>query len=221
MYSLVCTLFKLLFYVTSIRTASHITYYFFVMFLFLLFLLLLFFYSFFFLIIRRPPISTRTSTLLPYTTLFRSQRVADRDGGAVANEAERAARQIGLDDGVEHHLRADMLGLLLHLLHQPGSLDNVREARIIFHIGGDHQLPARLQPLHHERRHASAPAIDGGGQSCRPGPQDQPAGGMGSGHLRKFLRRIRRLDGCAHPMFGVRRGEWLLPAPYRSEEHTS
>src|SRR3546814_5180859 len=30
------------------------------------------FYSFFFLMIRRPPRSTRTDTLCPYTTLFRS-----------------------------------------------------------------------------------------------------------------------------------------------------
>src|SRR3546814_15564492 len=29
-------------------------------------------YCFFFLMIRRPPISTRTDTLFPYTTLFRS-----------------------------------------------------------------------------------------------------------------------------------------------------
>src|SRR3546814_18262298 len=43
--------------------------------------LLLFFilYLFFFLMIRRPPRSTRTDTLFPYTTLFRSSREA---GGA-------------------------------------------------------------------------------------------------------------------------------------------
>src|SRR3546814_231986 len=35
-------------------------------------MLLFFFFSFFFLIIRRPPRSTRTDTLFPYTTLFRS-----------------------------------------------------------------------------------------------------------------------------------------------------
>src|SRR3546814_14131477 len=39
-------------------------------------------YSFFFLMIRRPPRSTRTDTLFPYTTLFRSdkddQGVGDR-----------------------------------------------------------------------------------------------------------------------------------------------
>src|SRR3546814_16720834 len=34
---------------------------------------LLFLYCFFFLMIRRPPRSTRTDTLFPYTTLFRSR----------------------------------------------------------------------------------------------------------------------------------------------------
>src|SRR3546814_19370518 len=37
----------------------------------------------FFLIIRRPPISTRTDTLFPYTTLFRSAR---RIRGVIADE---------------------------------------------------------------------------------------------------------------------------------------
>src|SRR3546814_12565250 len=32
-----------------------------------------FFFCFFFLMIRRPPRSTRTDTLFPYTTLFRSE----------------------------------------------------------------------------------------------------------------------------------------------------
>src|SRR3546814_15848867 len=36
------------------------------------------FIYFFFLMIRRPPRSTRTDTRLPYTTLFRSHRVARR-----------------------------------------------------------------------------------------------------------------------------------------------
>src|SRR3546814_4070376 len=34
-------------------------------------------FCFFFLMIRRPPRSTRTDTLFPYTTLFRSGRVSD------------------------------------------------------------------------------------------------------------------------------------------------
>src|SRR3546814_13045006 len=36
------------------------------------------FFVFFFLMIRRPPRSTRTDTLFPYTTLFRSRRCAPR-----------------------------------------------------------------------------------------------------------------------------------------------
>src|SRR3546814_3539392 len=36
---------------------------------------------FFFLMIRRPPRSTRTDTLFPYTTLFRSDRGVRVDGG--------------------------------------------------------------------------------------------------------------------------------------------
>src|SRR3546814_3455082 len=35
--------------------------------------------SLFFLMIRRPPRSTRTDTLFPYTTLFRSQNFCDED----------------------------------------------------------------------------------------------------------------------------------------------
>src|SRR3546814_2419995 len=44
---------------------------------------------FFFLMIRRPPRSTRTDTLFPYTTLFRSQ---PRGGEAVAAGQRRARR---------------------------------------------------------------------------------------------------------------------------------
>src|SRR3546814_11861776 len=38
-------------------------------------MLMLLLFHFFFLMIRRPPRSTRTDTLFPYTTLFRSARV--------------------------------------------------------------------------------------------------------------------------------------------------
>src|SRR3546814_1654484 len=41
-------------------------------------------YFFFFLLIRRPPRSTRTDTLFPYTTLFRSAIDHQPDKGAVA-----------------------------------------------------------------------------------------------------------------------------------------
>src|SRR3546814_13710670 len=41
----------------------------------LLFSMFMCFFFFFFLMIRRPPRSTRTDTLFPYTTLFRSLRL--------------------------------------------------------------------------------------------------------------------------------------------------
>src|SRR3546814_18229260 len=42
-------------------------------------------YVVFFLMIRRPPRSTRTDTLLPYTTLFRSAAVDGAVGGAAGD----------------------------------------------------------------------------------------------------------------------------------------
>src|SRR3546814_10675429 len=48
----------------------------------------MFLFFLFFLMIRRPPRSTRTDTLFPYTTLFRS--AADAAGGLLAVEAEPA-----------------------------------------------------------------------------------------------------------------------------------
>src|SRR3546814_14621115 len=53
----------------------------------------------FFLMIRRPPRSTRTYTLFPYTTLFRSHARGGRlDGGARKMQEERA-RTGGADNG--------------------------------------------------------------------------------------------------------------------------
>src|SRR3546814_14574374 len=48
-------------------------------FLHVLFLLSMLFFFFFFLLIRRPPRSTRTDTLFPYTTLFRSKAPASTE----------------------------------------------------------------------------------------------------------------------------------------------
>src|SRR3546814_16485138 len=42
------------------------------------------FHSVFFLIIRRPPRSTRTDTLFPYTTLFRSRSIGTRPPACIA-----------------------------------------------------------------------------------------------------------------------------------------
>src|SRR3546814_12164933 len=46
----------------------------------------------FFLMIRRPPRSTRTDTLFPYTTLFRSGRSSPRRGSGRSYGPPRAGR---------------------------------------------------------------------------------------------------------------------------------
>src|SRR3546814_20143693 len=84
----------------------------------------------FFLMLRRPPRSTRTYTLFPYTTLFRSVRCrrAQLRQGAVEEAAAVAeavaggvvADQRG-DDDAGHHLRT--FGGHRNLPHAVGHLD--------------------------------------------------------------------------------------------------
>src|SRR3546814_3823422 len=67
-------------------------------------------YVFFFLMRRRPPRSTRTDTLFPYTTLFRSHEDLRRDGdlrGAkrVGQELAGMAKSLERDAQVESLLR--------------------------------------------------------------------------------------------------------------------
>src|SRR3546814_17545738 len=59
-------------------------------------------FVFFFLMIRRPPISTRTYTLFPYTTLFRS-------GGQCAG-ASLHLSWLGVSSGRQLHRGADREG---------------------------------------------------------------------------------------------------------------
>ncbi len=77
---------------------------------------------------------------------------------------------IDIEDRVPHHPRADMLGLGLHLLHQPRALDHVAEAGIVLDIGGDGQLPAGLEALHHDRLHPRPRAVDRGRKPAGPEP---------------------------------------------------
>src|SRR3546814_14683294 len=71
--------------------------------------------SFLFLIIRRPPRSTRTDTLFPYTTLFRSQR-ADETGRTrahvVARLSVRNARATGAWDGRSEEHTSELQSLM-------------------------------------------------------------------------------------------------------------
>src|SRR3546814_3485123 len=60
----------------------------------------------FFLMIRPPPRSTRTYTLFPYTTLFRSHQ-DDAEIGAVQPEAVEDPRDVDIDGKVREGLRQE------------------------------------------------------------------------------------------------------------------
>jgi hypothetical protein len=62
---------------------------------------------------------------------------------------------------------AHVLGLGAHLVHQPGALDHVGEARIVLHVGGDGELAARLDARHEHRIQQRARGVDGGGVAGR------------------------------------------------------
>src|SRR3546814_1909364 len=62
---------------------------------------------FFFLMIRRPPRSTRTDTLFPYTTLFRSRSRRDREGtAAVARHDAQYPAEPLLRNDLQYRWRA-------------------------------------------------------------------------------------------------------------------
>src|SRR3546814_9400898 len=67
----------------------------------------LYLWYFFFLIIRRPPGSTRTDTLFPYTTPFRSLHRRRRGGAEAAVDQppadEREERRAAADPAVDPH----------------------------------------------------------------------------------------------------------------------
>src|SRR3546814_13593789 len=73
--------------------------------------LLCVFFLCFFLMIRRPPRSTRTDTLFPYTTLFRSQHpVIDLDRGRDRDDQRRCREEepeIGVHPRNIHVMRPD------------------------------------------------------------------------------------------------------------------
>src|SRR3546814_11775006 len=62
-------------------------------------------YLFFFLMIRRPPRSTRTDTLFPYPTLFRSARTLGRVAGDDGDS--RRPAQIGAQPARTHFRRQE------------------------------------------------------------------------------------------------------------------
>src|SRR3546814_10667982 len=74
---------------------------------------------FFFLMIRRPPRSTRTDTLFPYTTLFRSDAIGGVVGQAVAGDRRLRRRAEALQpDLIALHRNGEIAPRELHAAAQ-------------------------------------------------------------------------------------------------------
>ena len=106
------------------------------------------------------------------------------DVAAIAGQAERPLRQFELVDEIGDDLGADMRRLLLHLLHQPGALDDVGEARIVFHVGGDGELSAGLDALDQYRLQHRARRVDRRGVTGGAGTDNDDLGMDRRGHRR-------------------------------------
>src|SRR3546814_20151529 len=138
-----------------------------------------FYLFFFFLMIRRPPRSTRTDTLFPYTTLFRSQRIglrigaADREGAPAIGKLAAGGCRDQIFRGVA----------LLRNAGQPGNVepldialgDNVDRARYrVRAVNGRRATGPPLDPIDHAPRHPADYHRGGAGRTrTAPRPVDQ------------------------------------------------
>jgi hypothetical protein len=123
---------------------------------------------------------------------------------------ERSPAEIDGIDVIGDEPGAHVGRLLLHLLHQPGALDDIGKARIVLDIGGDRELAARLDSLNQDRLQHGARGIDGGGIACRPGTDDYDLGVNGFRHA-CFSEQVRSQPGQVPGRHSRRKAP---PAPF-------
>src|SRR3546814_3731176 len=85
---------------------------------------------FFFLMIRRPPRSTRTDTLFPYTTLFRSAAATDRRRTGARPARAALHRRDPLAQPADHARRPDAA----HVSQQGRSEEHTSELQSLMRI---------------------------------------------------------------------------------------
>src|SRR3546814_21167241 len=140
--------------------------------------------------IRRPPRSTRTDTLFPYPTLFRSRAVDVEDA-------------------------AGRLDLLVELLLLGHIIDRIGEPRTAPPRGRQADAARTLRPLRHQLGDADfgvrrqGPGRRAGSQGRNPLPLPPPPSGTWSRRLGPLLTRPRTLSVCGrltpHPAAPHRR----------------
>src|SRR3546814_20638618 len=99
----------------------------------------MYFCIFFFLMIRRPPRSTRTDTLFPYTTLFRSVRELQHQPGA--EDADSRGAFLDEERSGEEHALAAPSGTRLRFLDDIGHHRRAEDERRDAACGVDDDQP--------------------------------------------------------------------------------
>ena len=128
------------------------------------------------------------------------------DVAAVAGQAERALPEFELGHQIGNDLGADMGRLLLHLLHQPRTLNHVGKTGIVFHVGGDGELAAGLDALDQDRLQHRARGIHRGGVTGRAGTDNDDLGvDRGRHRVDPFLRGFWSAFERKAPGMGSRR----------------
>src|SRR3546814_8625447 len=141
--------------------------------------------------IRRPPRSTRTATLFPYTTLFRSEaryvEVADGPG----DERHRRVRPVGGDCLAPGCL---LVGALLRRpAHGPAGQDGDHEAALEQHED------RRQQDRHKAFQHDADEGPDGAAVG------DQPAAVAEQGRSEEHTSELQSLMRRSYAVFGLKK----------------
>jgi hypothetical protein len=110
------------------------------------------------------------------------QAVGEIGISGIAGEPEWPAAEFNLGDGVGDDLGADVLGLGLHLFHQPRALDDVGKTGVVLHVGGDGELAAGLDALDQDWLQHGARSIDRGGVAGRARADNHDLGVSGLWH---------------------------------------
>ena len=106
---------------------------------------------------------------------------------AVDVDLERADVEVDRGRLLEDQLGTEALGLLAEVLHQLRPLHATGEPGEVLHLGGEHELAARLVAgarrltLEHERREVGAGGVDRRGQPGWAGPDDDDVAHVGLG----------------------------------------
>src|SRR3546814_8808815 len=108
--------------------------------------------SVFFLMIRRPPISTRTDTLFPYTTLFRSDHYARRRVASIMDVRHRTVRQADVHDVEARGAGRRHRGSGQHQRDQARSEEHTSELQSLMRISYAVFCLTKKKKEQHERR---------------------------------------------------------------------